>query len=68
MKMEKWKRKLTESERNHVKEYGGRTFVGFKNNREIQRIMALENAKRGMINVEPCMECRLIALKLGIEV
>lgn len=58
----KWQDKLTKEELQHVRQWGGKTLTGFKGNRHAQREMQLE---RG--GSEPCLECKHIAIKLGIE-
>jgi hypothetical protein len=62
MKIPKWQKGLTKKERDHIKEWGGRTLNGFKQNRESQKPM-----ETGIPGSWPCFECREIARKLGLE-
>ncbi len=60
----KWQKKLTQAEVRHIAETcfaGKATLRGFKANREFHQL-AIEKGQD-----DPCLECRHIAVKLGLE-
>ena len=59
----RWQKKLTKKEMKHVKESMDHrpTLTGIINNRAHQKEM------KGEGGIEPCYECRSIAIKLGLE-
>lgn len=62
MKKAKWQKPLKKSEIQHIKEStDSGTLAQFKRNREfhLKRIAAGE--------ADPCIECRMIAIKLGLS-
>ena len=58
----KWQKKLTKKELAHVKDSCGGTILGIKRTREHHRKMLEE-----FPTIEPCFECKHIAIKLGLE-
>ena len=64
----RWQDKLTARERRHLREVNVLTIKALKRMREHQRERKRDAEKRGIKNpVEPCYECRDIAIKLGLE-
>lgn len=59
---------LKKKEKAHLKEIGCKTLADFKRNAELHVIMRAENKERGFHNIEPCYECKHIAIKLGLPV
>lgn len=58
-KLPKWKQKLTDKERTHLKEAGINTLTVLKRTRRKQ----IESNSI----IEPCWDCKLIAKKLGFS-
>lgn len=60
--MKSWKKRITKKQLAHIKETTNNCLLReFKANREAQRKEGKE------VGEEPCWECRVIAVKLGIE-
>jgi len=67
-KRTKWEKKLTTQEINHVRVWCGGTLRGLKSARlqqEKQRI--IDSQTIGHDAMEPCWDCKMIAIKLGLE-
>jgi hypothetical protein len=63
--MKSWQKRITKKQLAHVKEYCNGTLKGLMEARVYQRNRDAEN-KNGP-GFETCRECRLIALRLGLE-
>jgi hypothetical protein len=59
----KWKDKLTRPEQKHLREMGIHSLKAMRVNRGTQAKMK----EYGENEIEPCWECRNIAVKLGLE-
>jgi len=59
MRKRVWQKNLTKAELEHLRETGGDTVRGFRENHEQHEKWRAEGR-------EPCMECKIIARKLGL--
>jgi hypothetical protein len=61
----KWKDKLTRPEQKHLREMGIYSLKAMRLNRETQ--VKMKEYGDPEVKIEPCWECRRIAVKLGLE-
>lgn len=57
----RWQKMLTKHELRHLKEQGINTLYALRQSRETQRTL------KEQVNYEPCIDCKIIAGKLGME-